>query len=73
MLQDRLELSERRACRVGQHRCSAACRRAAAATTARTDCTPSRVATPAGDTARMGDLARGGMDREPQAGATALA
>ena len=54
MLQDRLELSERRACRVtGQHRSTQRRQpaRGAAATRCGGSYTPSRVATPAGDTA----------------------
>ena len=77
MLQDRLELSERRACRVtGQHRSTqrrlparAPRRRRAQDGVARLLAWPP----PLGIPPRMGDLARGGMDGEPQAGATALA
>ncbi len=76
MLQDRLALSERRACRVtGQHRSTQ--RRLPARgrgdDALRTELHAfSRGHPPLGIPPRMGDLARGGMDREPQAGATAL-
>ena len=77
MLQDRLELSERRACRVtGQHRST---QRRLPARGRGDDALQDGVTRllawppPLGLPPGLGDLARGGMEREPQAGATALA
>ena len=77
MLQDRLELSERRACRVtGQHRSTQ--RRLPARgrgdDALRTELHAFSRGHPRwGLPPGLGDLARGGMDRESQASATALA
>ena len=76
MLQDRLELPERRACRVtGQHRSTQrrlpACGRGDEAL--RTELQAFSRGHPRWGYRRLGDLARGGLGRESQTGATALA